>query len=385
MKKYILYLSVLLVSCSSKEEKAVVPSISATQNEIVLTKDQYQNATITTGKLEEKLFSSEVKVSGMLHVPPQNLVSISTPFTAYVRETELLEGMKVKKGQKIAMIEHPDFIQVQQDYLDMKSQLEYLELDYQRQKELSKENVNATKALQKSKSEYLSMQAKVNGLKVKLKMMHVSMSNLENGNIVSVIPIYAPISGYVTKVNTNIGAYVGPNDVLFELANTAHLHAEIQVFESDVPKIKIGQKVKIQLLNETEIRSATIYLIGKEINADRTVQVHCHLDKEDENLMPGVYLKAFIQLDDELKEVLPKKAVVNFQNQSYIFVQKEKMKDVQSIDQPFAFFEAVRVKTGVENEDKIQILNTKSSIKDQVIVINGAYALLSKLKNTEEE
>lgn len=385
MKKYILYLSVLLVSCSSKEEKAVVPSISATQNEIVLTKDQYQNATITTGKLEEKLFSSEVKVSGMLHVPPQNLVSISTPFTAYVRETELLEGMKVKKGQKIAMIEHPDFIQVQQDYLDMKSQLEYLELDYQRQKELSKENVNATKALQKSKSEYLSMQAKVNGLKVKLKMMHVSMSNLENGNIVSVIPIYAPISGYVTKVNTNIGAYVGPNDVLFELANTAHLHAEIQVFESDVPKIKIGQKVKIQLLNETGMRSATIYLIGKEINADRTVQVHCHLDKEDENLMPGVYLKAFIQLDDELKEVLPKKAVVNFQNQSYIFVQKEKMKDVQSIDQPFAFFEAVRVKTGVENEDKIQILNTKSSIKDQVIVINGAYALLSKLKNTEEE
>ncbi|MBK7652173.1 MAG: efflux RND transporter periplasmic adaptor subunit [Flammeovirgaceae bacterium] len=116
--------------------------------------------------------------------------------------------------------------------------MEFLETEYQRQQELAKENVNAQKTLQQSKSDFLSISAKVNGLKKKLEMINIPFASLEKGDIHSTINIYAPISGYVTKILVSIGAYVNPSDQMFEIVDTKHLHAELEVFEQDVPKLK---------------------------------------------------------------------------------------------------------------------------------------------------
>ncbi|MFH6997409.1 efflux RND transporter periplasmic adaptor subunit [Flavobacterium sp. FlaQc-57] len=387
-KTSMLFLAVtLFTACGDKtkeSEPAAAEAKPAAQADIVeITAEQYNSAAIELGSIESKALSGTTKVNGILDVPPQNLVSISTPFGGFVKSTTLLQGMKVSKGQLVAMMQNPDYIQPQQDYIDLKSQLNYLKQDYDRQLQLSKENVNALKTLQKSKSEYESVRARVAGLKSKLQLMNVNISSLEKGTIQSSIPLYSPINGYVTQVNTNIGAFVNSEDVLFKIADTGNLHAELTVFEKDVPKLQIGQKVRFTLANETKERTATVTLIGREISAERTVQIHCKLDQNDKNLLPGMYLKALVESGSSQAPAVVSKAVVEFEGSKYIFVADGQTKDKHgNVNR----FKLMKVKTGISELNYTEIIfDEQTDYKNLKIVINGAYDLLSKMKNSGEE
>lgn len=361
-------------SCGEKPAEVTREAAKATiSNEVNLTAEQAKLIGLQIGKAEMKSLSGAIKVNGMLDVPPQNLVSISAPMGGFVKSTELLQGMRITKGQTIVVMQHPDYIQLQQDFLDTKSQLEYLETEYKRQLDLSKENVNSQKTLQQAKSQYESMLAKNSGLRSKLNLIGVNADKLTSQSLQSSITVISPITGYVTAVNVNIGMYVNPTDVMFKIVDTEHLHAELIAYEKDVPKIKLGQKVRFTLANETKERTATVYLIGREIDKDRTVRIHCHLDKEDTELLPGMYLKAYVETGTQNVPALPDKAIVSFEGKDYVFVTE---KDLH--------FRMLEVHKGISELAYTEIELNKELTAESDIVINGAYDLLSKLKNSEE-
>ena len=367
---------VLISSCGSKSEEATKEEHHEEEASIVeLTPEQVKIINLKLGKIEMKDLSGAIKVNGMLDVPPQNLVSISAPMGGFVKSTELLQGVKVTKGQAIVVMQHPDYIQMQQDFLETKSQLEYLELEYNRQKELSKDNVNSQKTLQQAKSQYESMLAKNAGLKSKLMMLGINGEKLTSQTMQNSITINSPISGYVTHVNVNIGMYVNPTDVMFKIVDTEHLHAELTVFEKDVPKIKLGQKVRFTLANETDERTATVYLIGREISTDRTVRIHCLLDKEDLDLLPGMYLKAYVEAGTQRLSALPNEAIVNFEGKDYVFVAEKEANH----------FKMLEVTKGISELGYTEIVTKEGLNNESLIVINGAYDILAKIKNSEEE
>jgi cobalt-zinc-cadmium efflux system membrane fusion protein len=371
--------SVMLAACGGKaEETTPKEHHEEVAGTVELTDEQYKVAHVTLGRIEMKMLSGTIKVNGMLDVPPQNLVSVSVPMGGFLKSTELLQGMKVKKGEVIAVIQNADYIQVQQDYMDSKSQLEFLEAEYKRQEELAKEQVNSQKALLLAKTQYQSMMAKTSGLRSKLALLGINVNQVESGNFQNSISLYAPINGYVTQVNVNIGMYVNPTDVMFKIVDTEHLHAELTVFEKDVPKLKIGQKVRFTLANETAERTATVYLIGREIREDRTVRIHCHLDKEDMELLPGMYLKAYVEAGTQSVTALPDKAIVSFEGNDYVFL------EVASEKKGMHRFKMVRVIKGVNELGYTELQLPKDLSTESSIAIDGAYDILSKMKNSEE-
>jgi cobalt-zinc-cadmium efflux system membrane fusion protein len=384
----------LLTSCGPKGEttEAIEEAHHEEEtNTAELTAEQYQMAGIELGKVENKQISGTIKVNGMLDVPPQQMVSISVPLGGFLKDTPLLEGSHVNKGQVIATIENLEFVQLQQDYLDTKTRLEFAEADYQRQQELAKENVNAQKIVQQSKTNFFSLQAQVKGLQAKLKILNINIGKLEQGNLSSTIQLFAPISGYVTAVNVNIGKFVNPADILFEIVDTEHLHAELTVFEKDVPKLKIGQKVRFTLANETKERTAEVYLLGRHIGTDRTVQIHCHIDKEDVNLLPGMYLKAVVETGGVEVPAVPEKAIIDFQGKKYIFFQlsqaphgqlKEEDPKTHADEYHFTMLE---VETGNTELGYTEIKLPADFPESAEIVVKNAYSILSKMKNAEEE
>ncbi|HEX5155327.1 MAG TPA: efflux RND transporter periplasmic adaptor subunit [Parafilimonas sp.] len=396
MQTLIKFLSVLLITisfaaCNSKadtieETTGQAAEDSVASNEVEFTDAQYKTAGIELGKVEMKQISGTFKANGMLDVPPQQKVSISIPMGGFLKKTDLLEGKFVSKGELIAVIENPDFIGVQQDYLDAKSQLEFAKTDYERQQELAKENVNAQKTLQRSKATYNSLLAKVNGLREKIKVSGLSLSAVDNGNITPIINIYAPISGYVTEVNANIGKYVTSIDVLFEIVDTRHLHAELTVFEKDVPKLKIGQTVRFTLANETKERTAKVYLIGREISADRTVQIHCHIDNEDNQLLPGLFLKALVESGAQEVTALPNDAIIDYAGEKYIFIVStdKPAKDSNAAGEHHFIMMPVQVGDSELNYTEV-VLPENFDKANTEVVVKGAYSLLSKMKNSEEE
>ena len=371
--------SVLFDACSGNNTMETATETAEEVNIVSLTPEQYQMADIRTDIVKERPLSNMIKSNGLLDVPPQNKVIIATPFAGSVKQTSLLQGMKVEKGQVVAIIEHPDFIQFQQDYLDLKSQLDYLKLEYERQEELAKENINAKKTLQKAKSDYESVNARVMGLQTKLEMMNINMKSLEKGEMQSSIRLFSPISGYVTAVHAKVGAYVDPTTALFEITNTDHLHVELTVFEKDIPNVKIGQKVRFRLSNEKQDRTATIYLISKKISEERTIMVHCHLDKEDASLLPGTYLTAFIEAGGNEVPALPDEAFVTYRGSDYVYLLKNE-NDKEHV------YEMLEVSPGVSESGYTEIIFPEGyNWRDAEFVINGAYDLLSKMKNNEEE
>jgi cobalt-zinc-cadmium efflux system membrane fusion protein len=370
------FTAVLISSCGSKSEEATKEEHHDEEASIVeLTPEQVKIINLKLGKIEMKDLSGAIKVNGMLDVPPQNLVSISAPMGGFVKSTELLQGVKVTKGQTIVVMQHPDYIQMQQDFLETKSQLEYLEAEYKRQQELSKDNVNSQKTLQLAKSQYEGMLAKNAGLKSKLMMLGINGEKLTSQTMQNSITITSPISGYVTSVNVNIGMYVNPTDVMFKIVDTEHLHAELTVFEKDVPKIKLGQKVRFTLANETDERTATVYLIGREISSDRTVRIHCHLDKEDLDLLPGMYLKAYVEAGTQRLSALPNEAIVNFEGKDYVFVAEKEANH----------FKMLEVTKGISELGYTEIVTKEGLNNESLIVTNGAYDILAKIKNSEED
>lgn len=382
MKHLSIYSIVFLTvfSCSKNTDKNQLDGNSKpkrenpTQNEVSLTDVQAKSINIQLGKVETRQMSNLVKANGMLDVPPQNLVTISAPLGGFVKSTELLQGMKIKKGQIVVVMEHPDYIQIQQDYLDSKSQLDFLELEYKRQQDLATENVNAIKALQQSKSNYFSTKAKVEGLKAKLKLININLADIEAGNIKNTISIPSPIAGFVTEVNINIGMHVNPTEVMVKIVDTEHLHAEAQIFEKDISKLVVGQTVRIRLSNEKKERLAKVYLIGKAITPERTVRVHCHLDEEDPSLIPGLYFSATIETGEKSETVLPDEAVVNFNGKYFVFVTN---------DAASHRYEMIEIPKGI-SEDGYTVVNLPESAQQKSIVVNGTYALLGILKNKED-
>jgi cobalt-zinc-cadmium efflux system membrane fusion protein len=365
----------LISACAPKSENKTEEAANDSSNVIRLTPAQYKAANITLQNLETRPMSTSLKVNGMLDVPPQNLITISAPMGGFVKSTKLLQGMKVKQGEVIATLENQDYIQLQQEYLDGKSKLEFLDAEYNRQSELAKENVNAQKSLQQAKSQYQSMKALVKSLEAKLAMINIDASNLSENTITPAVRLYSPIAGFVTVVNVNIGQYVNATDVMFKIVNIDHIHAELQVFEKDISKVKIGQKVSFQLAHESDLRTASVYLIGKEISAERTVRLHCHLDKEDEHLLPGMYITANIETTSHNSEVLPASAIINFEGKDYVFA-TTRVKDE---------FEMINIQAGQTAGGYTEVQLPSGFDKTRSFVSAGVFELLGVLRNVEEE
>ena len=225
-------LMLLLLGCNSKKEEQTTEA-TTNVNLVSISDAQLKNATIETGKLEQKTISSTLKVTGKIDVPPQNMVSVSMPLGGYLKTTKLLPGLHISKGEVIATMEDQQYVQLQQDYLTTKSKLYFAEKEYQRQKELNQSQASSDKVYQQADSEYKTLQITLSALAEKLRLINVNPNSLSEKNISKSVNIYSPINGFVSKVNVNIGKYVNPADVLFELINPTDIHLNLKIFEKE--------------------------------------------------------------------------------------------------------------------------------------------------------
>jgi membrane fusion protein, heavy metal efflux system len=376
MKKilFILFITTSIFACKSKKTTEVVAPIATDENTVTLTTAQMKSAEIITGTLEEKEISSVLKVNGKIDVPPQNMVSISVPLGGYLKATKLLPGMHVSMGEVIAVIEDQQYIQLQQDYLMAKAKISFLANEYSRQRELNKSQASSDKVYQQAEADYRAQSVMISATKEKLQLAGINVNRLSVNNISKSINIYSPINGYVSKVNVNIGKYVSPTDVLFELINPTDIHLALKVFEKDVSKLFIGQKLIAYNNNQPDKKHpCEVLLIGKDLSTEGNTDVHCHFEDYDKSLIPGTYMNAEIDVRSNRTNVLPQDAIVHFENKNYAFV---KIADKQ--------FKMTEINIGNEEGGFVEI-KADINIADKTFVVKGAYTLLMALKNKSEE
>jgi cobalt-zinc-cadmium efflux system membrane fusion protein len=364
----------LLVSCSSKKESKPL-ALSKEERTVLLTPAQIKNVGIETGKLEQREISSILKVNGKIDLPPQNIVSISVPLGGYLKTTQLLPGMRVNKGQVIAVIQDQQYIQLQQDYLTAKARIGYLENEFKRQKELNQSQASSDKQSQLSEVEYRSQRVLITALEAKLDLLGIGTDKISETNILRSVNVLSPINGFVSKVNVNIGKYVSPTDVLFELINPLDVHLNLKVFEKSLDKLFIGQHLVAYSNNYPDKKyPCEIILIGKEISTEGNTEVHCHFEVYDKSLVPGTFMNAEIEVKNKKSISFPADAVVRFEGKQYIYQSLGGNK-----------FEMIQVELGEsENGFTEIILPVNSNLVSADFVTKGAYSLLMTMKNKME-
>ena len=292
MKKIIFPL-ILLILTACSENKEAQPAEEATAVAIAENvTDSIQVDAITSATSKP----NQVSFNGTMVIPPQRMATVSLTMGGVIKSTSLLPGEPVRQGSVLATLENPDFITLQQTYLDSHAQTEFLEAEFLRQQALSAEQAASQKKLQQSKADYLSMKSRVEAAAAQLNLLEVEPEVLLKEGIQPFLQIKAPISGYVADVKMNVGKYMNVGDALCEIVDKSRTLLRLTTYEKDLADMKVGNPVQFRVngMGKTVFK-ATLISIGQKVDEDtRSVEVYAMVDTVDSQFRPGMYVTARI-------------------------------------------------------------------------------------------
>jgi len=394
----------ILFSCSNAPREAEPDNHEEQVPEgvVVLNKAQREALDLRLDTFMMRNLTTVIKTNGQLEVPPSGSAEVTAFIGGNVKKINVFHGDKVQKGQVLAILEHPDYIALQEDFAEVSNRLDFLEQEYNRQKKLFENNVGAGKDFQQVKADYNTAKAKYEGLKSRLELLRLSPEKVKAGAILNSINIVSPINGYVNEIKIKVGTYVGAQDKLFEITDNSQIHADFMVYENDVYLLKEGQKIHLTVANRPgEEFLATIFAIGKEFEPNtRAVHIHASLDEKVSGLIPGMYITGHIHTNDHYTKALPNDAVVTEGTKSFIFVvDNDALNEIQTSEEaageknhvthaesehPIAF-SMVEVIPGQKDENYTEINLLEAMPGDTKVVMNAAYYLLSDMNKGETE
>ena len=378
------------------------------ENLVTLTEVQIASAGIAYGTFDTLNTSDFVRANGILDLPPQNVAAISAPMPGFVKKANYLVGDYVKKGAVLAVLEHPDFLKMQEEYMRLATQMEYLKADWLRQKQLDSANVAARKRFQEAEAAYQASVAREKSLEQQLLYIGLRPEEIRKGNLSSTLFIRAPFSGYITQLNTHNGLFVRPEEELYEMIDMEHMHLELNVFEKDISKVKVGQEIRFRVpgLGEQEY-AGEVFLVGKSFDQEnKTIRVHGHIEHDQNTFIRGMYLEATIYAGDQKVRALPEGAVIRDEGKYYIFTaQHHDHQDQHEHTHPHdeshdhaheeeespthepvpegITFQRIQVITGISQNGWVEIKNIPDLPEEAQIVVKGAYDLYSEMKKGE--
>jgi len=361
----------LLMGCGNENNKESASEGQGEETGIVVTQEQFDTNDLTIGPMEKRTFPKMVETSGMIDVPPENRASVMAFMGGFVKQTSLLVGDKVKKGQLLVVLENQEFLKMQQEYMEVFNQLDYLKAEFERNETLFEEKIASQKNFLQAKSNYETAKARYKGLREQLQMLNISPNRVEQGNITSQAVIYAPISGSVTKMNVAKGSYVSPATEIMEIVDNDHVHLELSVFEKDILKVKKGQRIQFKIPEASEDTfEAEVHLVGTSIdNTNRSIKVHGHLAHEEEaNFLPGMFVDAKIMTDTIKTLSLPEEAVIESEGTYYVLKLVDKENGGYT-------FEQIPVKQGNTYDGYTEIIATDLNETDQFLT-KGVFDLI---------
>ena len=368
-------------SKNGKDDQKGKAAAPASPDQVSINPAQERAAGIQLGTFERQNMSTEVQANGSVEVPPGNRVSLTAIMGGCVQAVDVLPGEHVRAGETVATLRSPEYLTLQQNYLQSRARVRFLAEDLERQRILDVEDVGAKRKLQLARADYATEQAALRATAAQLRLLGISVARLDaTGQIVSSVPLRTPIAGYVKVVNINPGQYVGPQDVLIEVLNRDDLHLELKVFEKDVAQVHVGQKILFQIKGAgrpDEVLTARVFLVGKAFDDNaRTVRVHAHLEPERRDLLPGQFVAARIQTAGQRVRTLPEGALIQAGELSYIFRRVGQ-------DSGRTVFRRLRVRAGQPQHGDVAVTLLDPLPDTTGLVRQGAYFLNAELTKGE--
>ena len=383
-------------------EKAEAPHEEEAPTIATLTEEQIKTVGIQLGVVEQKELTATIRANGLLKVPNNNKANATSLYGGVIKTLNVQIGDYVKKGQVIATIANPQFIQLQEEYLSTASRITFAEQELARQKELNQGNAGAKKNLQSATAELNSLRTRRASLQQQIQLMGINPGSVSNGNLKSALVVTSPLNGTVSNVFAKIGSYVDVSSPVIEIVDNSSLHLDLNVFEKDLPMLKVGQTIHFRITNNAvEDYNAKIFAIGSSFeNESKTIAAHAVVQGNKTGLIDGMNVTAIVSLNNVTTSAVPNDAIVNADGKYYIFVQtnkkaeehheegeeegghKEEEEKDHKEDKTSKNFEKVEVFKGVSDMGYTAVSFVNEIPADAKIVVKGAFFVNAKLSNT---
>jgi len=351
-------------------------------DEVHLSPQKFKSLKIELDTMQSHTFEGIVYTNGNLRVPPQHEATITAILGGNIVSIDVIEGTNVKKGQTIAYLSHPNFINIQTAYIKAFHNDEYLAKQLERQQKLSDAEIGAGKELQKIKAEYLSNKADMSGYSAQLKQLNLSIKHIQSGKLYDRIPVISPISGSIEAIDVQLGQYIDAQTSMFKVLNTEHVHADFMVFEKDIAYVSKGQQIEFTVATSAQPIHAEIISVGKRFEeSPRAVHVHAEIKEKYFDLIAGMYIKGKIFTENKNIMALPESAIITEEGKTYIFINTQ-TKEQQKKGYEFQMFE---IKTGIQEGGWLAIDLLKPLPNNAEIVQNGAYYLISEMLKSDTD
>ena len=320
------------------------------------------------------MFHHHIRASGYLDVPEGKRTYVGTYFSGRADQINIITGQNVRQGEVLFTLHNPGFIDLQREYLETSAQSKNLKAAYERMKTLAGDNTASQRELLQAESDYLAVQAVLNSLSEKLKLMKMSPEQLSAANMSSVLEIKAPFSGKISKIMIQAGQWVNPEDLAVELIGNGSFIARIEVFEQDFPWLEIGQSVKFTPTgNPKAVFTGKITHLGSQIDPQkRTVLITASLDENTEiQILPGMFVNADILSDASSANSLPESSLVEIDGKFYVLSLLEK-------DSSKFILQKTEVQTGQTAGGYTEILNAHIFTRETKFLTRGAFQLIKE-------
>ncbi|MBD3629662.1 efflux RND transporter periplasmic adaptor subunit [Cyclobacterium sp.] len=383
MKRLNLFIPILIISCqfacqekTSSAEGNVDSHDSTTLSEasVQLSPEQEVITGIRRGNFLKQPLADLVKAPGFIDSPPQYKASINAFITVFVEKIHFIVGDRVAKGQVVITASSPDYVSLQQQYLEILNHHASLKSDFERKQALREDNISSQKEFEEARAAFQTAQAKKSALESNLQLMGTDIPSLEQGTIQSKVFVKSPISGKISALQTSVGQHSAPHEVLMEVINAEHLHVEMKVLEQDITKLREGQAVVFTLPDfEEQLFRGHVYRIGNTIDPKaRVVQVHAHLDEENDSFLPGMYINSHVVINQDSVWSVPSDAIVREGSDTFLFV-------LQETNESGKVYLRKQVRTGIEAMGYTAILHPDEALFQDSVVVAGTYYLSNAL------
>ncbi len=417
----IIFMSML--SCGKKQTEdshdhdhahAEEPTNTASTNKVesapsivTLSDEQFKTIGVDYGNIEMKELTATIRANGNLKVPNNNKASVTSLYGGAIKTINVQVGDYVKKGQVIATIANPEFVQLQEEYLTTLSQITFAEQELDRQEELFNNNAGTKKNLQNADATLKSLRTRRASLQKQIQMMGINPTQLSNNNLHTGLAVVAPISGIISNVLGQVGSYADVSTPVAEIVDNAALHLDLNIFEKDLPLLKVGQIIHFTLTNNpTNEYDAVVFSIGSSFENDsKTIPVHAKVSGSKTGLIDGMNITGIVSLDNVLTPAVPNDAIVNSEGKKFIFIRTNKEADSHAHDHDHDHdhgsntesheatsptekgtnFEKIEVVTGVSDMGYTAITAIKEIPKGAKVVTKGAFFINAKLTNAGAE
>lgn len=374
---FLLLSTSLFISCGNQKEETKTSQETKNAEKhseaVVLSKQQFADMEMKIDAPTERSMQTFISANGHLEVPPQSEATVTPVIGGNIQAIQVIEGDEVKKGSVLAYLTHPDIIEVQTSFLNTANRLNFLRKDFDRQKKLYEEGVGSGELFQRAEAELESAKAHLQGLKAQLLQLHIDPKRLSEGSIQSRIPVLSPISGAIQSVNIKTGQYVQPTAGMFEIINTEDVHVDLMVFEKDVPKVREGQKVTFTTSAKPgKEMTAKILSISKNFEREpKALHVHAEIENREKGLVPGMYVKARIAVENSKNLALPEDAITKNNEKLYVFSVEESAGSYH--------FQPVEITANTTEDGWTAITLPDSLDHKNRFAVNNAYYLMAEL------